>query len=108
MKKLFLLSVILVGNFSAAIAGGLVTNTNHSAAFLRNPARDATTDLIMSSYSVGGGLKYNVSSNLTLNLGVLWTHFNDYSKTASYNGIGMLELYERKSIAVALGANWSF
>lgn len=45
MKKLFLLSVILVGNFSAAIAGGLVTNTNHSAAFLRNPARDATTDL---------------------------------------------------------------
>ena len=61
----------------------------------------------MSSYSVGGGLKYNVSSNLTLNLGVLWTHFNDYSKTANYNNIGVYEEYERKSIAAGIGAVWS-
>lgn len=82
-------------------AGTQLTNYDVTDAYNSN------TGFIMSSYSVGGGLKYNVSSNLTLNLGVLWTHFNDYSKTANYNNIGVYEEYERKSIAAGIGAVWS-
>ena len=63
---------------------------------------------MMSSYSLGGGLKYNASENLAFNLGVLWTNFDDYTKTADYNGIGVQEEYERKSIAGAIGAVFSF
>ena len=69
---------------------------------------NSNTGFIMSSYSLGGGLKYNASDNLALNLGVLWTHFDDYARTADYNGIGVHEEYERKSIAAAIGAVWSF
>ena len=69
---------------------------------------NSNTGFIMSSYSLGGGLKYNASENLALNLGVLWTNFDDYSKTASYNGISVQEQYERKSIAGAIGATYSF
>ena len=66
------------------------------------------TGFMMSSYSLGGGLKYNASENLAFNLGVLWTNFDDYTKTADYNGIGVQEEYERKSIAGAIGAVFSF
>ena len=69
---------------------------------------NSNTGFMVSSYSLGGGLKYSPTDNLDLNLGVLWTNFDDYSKTANYNGIGMLEQYERKSTSVAIGANWSF
>ena len=69
---------------------------------------NSNTGFMVSSYSLGGGLKYSPTDNLDLNLGVLWTNFDDYSKTANYDGIGMLEQYERKSAAVAIGANWSF
>ena len=69
---------------------------------------NSNTGFIISSYSLGGGLKFNASENLALNLGVLWTNFDDYSKTADYNGIGVQEEYERKSIAGAIGATFSF
>ena len=69
---------------------------------------NSNTGFMISSYSLGGGLKYSATDNMDVNLGVLWTNFDDYSKTANYNGIGMLEQYERKSIAAAIGAVWSF
>ena len=69
---------------------------------------NSNTGFMMSSYSLGGGLKYSASENLAFNLGVLWTSFDDYSKTANYNGIGVQEEYERKSIAGAIGATFSF
>lgn len=69
---------------------------------------NSNTGFMVSSYSLGGGLKYSPTDNLDLNLGVLWTNFDDYSKTANYNGIGMLEQYERKSTVVGIGAAWSF
>ena len=69
---------------------------------------NSNTGFMMSSYSLGGGLKYSASENLAFNLGVLWTNFDDYSKTANYNGIGVQEEYERKSIAGAIGATFSF
>lgn len=69
---------------------------------------NSNTGFMMSSYSLGGGLKYSASENLAFNLGVLWTNFDDYSKTANYNGIGVQEEYERKSMAGAIGAVFSF
>jgi long-chain fatty acid transport protein len=69
---------------------------------------NSNTGFMISSYSLGGGLKYSATDNLDLNLGVLWTNFDDYSKMANYNGIGMLEQYERKNIAAGIGAAWSF
>ncbi|HZK03433.1 MAG TPA: hypothetical protein VFC94_03390 [Bacteroidaceae bacterium] len=68
---------------------------------------NSNTGFIMSSYSIGGGLRYNVSSSLALDLGVLWTNFEDYSKTSNYSTIEVFEEYERKSIAVGVGAVWS-
>lgn len=69
---------------------------------------NSNTGFMVSSYSLGGGLKYSPTDNLDLNLGVLWTNFDDYSKTANYNGIGMLEQYERKSTVAGIGAAWNF
>jgi long-subunit fatty acid transport protein len=42
-KHLTLITAISIG--VSAFAGGLVTNTNQSVHFLRNPARDASTDI---------------------------------------------------------------
>ena len=69
---------------------------------------NSNTGFMVSSYSLGGGLKYSATDNLDLNLGVLWTNFDDYSKTANYNGIDMLEQYERKSTVAGIGAAWNF
>ncbi len=54
MKKILLCCIVLATCFSAAMAGGLVTNTNQSAAFLRNPARDATLELDAVYYNPAG------------------------------------------------------
>ena len=54
MKKIVLLSVVLASFIVSALAGGLVTNTNQSAAFLRNPARDATLELDAVYYNPAG------------------------------------------------------
>jgi len=56
MKKL----ITLITAFSmgvSAFAGGLLTNTNQSVHFLRNPAQDASTD-INAAYSNPAGLIY--------------------------------------------------
>ena len=39
---------------------------------------------------------------------MFWTHFDDYAKTADYNGIGVKEQYERKSMVAGIGAVFSF
>jgi len=45
MKKSSLIIAALFLAASSAFAGGLLTNTNHSVHFLRNPARDASTEI---------------------------------------------------------------
>ncbi|MDR0926158.1 MAG: aromatic hydrocarbon degradation protein [Ignavibacteria bacterium] len=55
-KKLLLLSIIIYTCYTAH-AGGIVTNTNQSAHFLRNPARDASTE-IDAAYSNPAGLSF--------------------------------------------------
>lgn len=54
MKKIVLCSLLLAVSIVSALAGGLVTNTNQSAAFLRNPARMATLELDAVYYNPAG------------------------------------------------------
>lgn len=56
MKKLKLaIASAILFNSSLAMAGGLLTNTNQSVHFLRNPARDASTE-IDAAYTNPAGL----------------------------------------------------
>jgi len=45
MKKLLAIAILVSAASSALFAGGLLTNTNQSVHFLRNPARDASTEI---------------------------------------------------------------
>jgi len=45
MKKTYLVIAFSSLVTSAVFAGGLLTNTNQSVHFLRNPARDASTEM---------------------------------------------------------------
>ena len=45
MKKNLLLAMLLAFPTSALLAGGLLTNTNQSVHFLRDPAREASTEI---------------------------------------------------------------
>jgi long-chain fatty acid transport protein len=63
-KSFFILLLILTT--SSAYAGGLLTNTNQSVHFLRNPARDASTE-IDAVYTNPAGLTY-LSDGLHLSL----------------------------------------
>ncbi len=45
MKKKILLSIFALSSIASAFAGGILTNTNQSAHFLRNPSRDASTEI---------------------------------------------------------------
>lgn len=45
MKKIYFIITFLSLTASSAFAGGLLTNTNQSVHFLRNPARDASTEI---------------------------------------------------------------
>lgn len=45
MKKRIVTSIALFSIIGSSFAGGLLTNTNQSAHFIRNPARDASTEI---------------------------------------------------------------
>lgn len=54
MKKVISSSVMLFMATATVCAGGLVTNSNQSAAFMRNPARDALTEVDAAYYNPAG------------------------------------------------------
>ncbi|MCL2329435.1 MAG: aromatic hydrocarbon degradation protein, partial [Bacteroidetes bacterium] len=66
MKKVFISIVAIAFSFSA-FAGGLLTNTNQSARFLRNPARNASIE-IDAVYSNPAGLSFMKHDGFTLSL----------------------------------------
>lgn len=67
MRKILLCSILLVASFASAYAGGLVTNTNQSASFLRNPARMASLELDAVYYNPAGVAFMNKGFHLGLN-----------------------------------------
>ena len=57
MRKNLLVTVFALGVFLHSYAGGLLTNTNQNVTFLRNPARDASTE-IDAAYTNPAGLAF--------------------------------------------------
>jgi len=54
MKKINLLIIVFLGFIQFALAGGIVTNTNHSASWIRMPVRDASIDIDAVYYNPAG------------------------------------------------------
>jgi len=65
-KSLFLLAVVF-SMFGKIWAGGLLTNTNQNVSFLRNPARDASTE-IDAAYTNPAGLAFLSHEGFSLSI----------------------------------------
>jgi len=59
MKKIKLAAAALLINATFAMAGGILTNTNQSVHFLRNPARNASTEIDAAYTNPAGLVKLN-------------------------------------------------
>ncbi len=67
MKKQLLLITGLVCLATMAFGGGIVTNTNQSAAWVRTMVRDASTDIDAVYYNPAGLFKLNDGFHFSLN-----------------------------------------
>ena len=67
MKKRILLGLIILMTTSSVFAGGLLTNTNQSAAYVRNPSRDAAIDVDAVYYNPAGVAFLDRGFHLSLN-----------------------------------------
>lgn len=67
MKKISLISIVLLIVSTTTFAGGLLTNTNQNIAFLRNPARDASIE-IDAVYSNPAGLAFLAKDGFHISL----------------------------------------
>ncbi len=67
MKKRFLLIIGLVSIVTMAFGGGIVTNSNQSAAWVRSLVRDASTDADAVYYNPAGLIKMNDGFHFSLN-----------------------------------------
>jgi long-chain fatty acid transport protein len=67
MKKLFTAFATVCLIAEMAIAGGIVTNTNQSASFIRNPARDASLNLDAVYFNPAGLVFLEDGFHLSLN-----------------------------------------
>ena len=79
MKRVF--STIAVASFAiASFAGGLLTNTNQSAAFVRNPARYATLDADAVYFNPAGTALFNEGWTVSANWQMIRQDRDVYSK----------------------------
>ena len=67
MKKRILLGLTLLLATTSAFAGGLLTNTNQSAAYVRNPSRDAAIDIDAVYYNPAGVAYLDKGFHISLN-----------------------------------------
>jgi long-chain fatty acid transport protein len=67
MKKLLLIIAVSWMAAGLAMAGGIVTNTNQSASWVRNPARDATRSIDAVFYNPAGLFKLKDGFHLSIN-----------------------------------------
>src|SRR5512133_3869796 len=66
MKRLLLFSIAAGFAVVSAFAGGLVTNTNQSASWVRNPARDASRGIEAVYYNPAGIMALNNGFHFSL------------------------------------------
>ena len=100
-KKLFVLGVTL-GTFLNIYAGDLVTNTNQNVTFLRNPARDASTE-IDAAYFNPAGLAFLKGDGFSFSLNnqsafQTRTITSDFAPFAGFGGSNVKE-FEGKTTA---------
>ncbi len=57
----------------------------------------------LSTNSIGAGLKYMVNPNMGINLGVMNTMYESYTKSFGATGFNYDESYERKALTFAIG-----
>jgi long-subunit fatty acid transport protein len=81
MKKQFFLISGLMGLAAMAFGGGIVTNTNQSAAWVRTLARDASTDADAVYFNPAGLIKLNDGFHFSLNSQSI---FQNKDVTSSY------------------------
>lgn len=88
------LSTIAVASFAiATFAGGLLTNTNQSASFVRNPARYASLEADAVYFNPAGTAFFKEGWNISANWQMIWqnrdvqsTKFMGYSNDKEYKG----------------------
>ncbi len=91
MKKTLLLILVISGVCSSVIAGGIVTNTNQSAAYVRMLARDASTGIDAVFYNPAGLTLLKDGFHLSLSNQTIWQDRNikcdyPYLNTSEYKG----------------------
>lgn len=102
MKKNFLVIALSLVLTPVAFAGGLLTNTNQSVSFLRNPARGASTE-IDAVYTNPAGLAFLKKDGMHLSLNVQ-SAFQERTITSTFApfvGFGGSETKEFKGEASA-------
>lgn len=60
------------------------------------------------SYSVGMGLKYQLTDKIDLNAAYFFTDYKDYNKTSQVNGIDLKTTYKRTNQAIGIGIDYRF
>lgn len=85
--------------------GGQITDYGLSDNF------QSDTSFSCDSYTLGFGAKVKMNKHLNLNIGYMWTTYEDYTKTSSnYNGTGLpgTNVYSRTNKVFGLSADYSF
>ena len=122
MKKLLIFAAgILVT--ASLFAGGLVTNTNQSASWVRLPARDASTSIDAVYFNPAGLMKLNNGFHLSLSNQTIWQNreiTNDYGGPGGLFGLnnntytgevfapffpGVYGVYKMDKLAFSFGFN---
>lgn len=92
MKRISLLVLATIVAFSNAFAGGLLTNTNQSVHFLRNPARNASTEIDAVYTNPAGltflsdGLHFSFTNQSAFQTRTITSTFAGYAFAADNNG----------------------
>jgi len=111
MRRLkLLISSLLLGQM--AFAGGMVTNTNQSAAYIRMLARDASTDVDAVFYNPAGLTKladgfYVQLNNQTVSQTRIITSTNSQLNNGTYNG-DVFVPFLPSAFAVYKTGDWAF
>ena len=97
MRKFSLISLMLLIVSTSTFAGGLLTNTNQHAAFLRMLSRGATTE-IDGALSNPAGLAFLPTDGFHMSLSIQ-SAFQTRNIDASCEGLGLNKYYEGKASA---------
>ena len=97
MRKFSLISLMLLIVSTSTFAGGLLTNTNQHAAFLRMLSRGATTE-IDAALSNPAGLAFLSNDGFHMSLSIQ-SAFQTRDIDASCEGLGLNKYYEGKASA---------